>query len=111
MAKCTLLKIHCYLSDEGDKDEIFLKHNGKKIWPSNSRYKKADKDELDIQIELSAEDGQQLVLELWDYDLFSSNDRLGEFQFQLLTKGGPYRTDLKRAKDTQARYTLEWEYH
>ncbi len=111
MAKCTLLKLHCYLSDEGDKDEVFLKLEGKKIWPEKAKYLKADKDEVEINVNFEAADGDAVVLELWDYDLLSPNDKLGEFRFQLLSKGGPYRTDLKKEKESSAKYSLEWELH
>jgi hypothetical protein len=111
MAKCTLLALHCYLSDESDKDEVFIKSNGKKIWPEDSKYIKADQEKIQIGTSLEFNDGEEVILELWDYDFLSPNDRLGEFKFKLLEKGGPYRTDLSREKDSNARYSLEWEYY
>lgn len=111
MAKCTLLALHCYLSDEGDKDEVFLKFNGKRIWPSGAKYVKADKEEMKIALEMEVNEGDDMNIELWDYDLLTPNDLLGSFNFKLLSKGGPYRTDLQRAKDAKAKYTLEWEFY
>jgi hypothetical protein len=111
MAKCKLLALHCYLSDESDKDEVFINWKNKKIWPENKKYIKADSAELKMGLDIEVNDGDEMVLELWDYDLLSPNDKLGDFTFSLLEKGGPYRTDLKREKESQARYTLEWEYY
>ena len=35
---CHLLKLNCYFTDETKQDEIFIKFNGKKIWPTDKKY-------------------------------------------------------------------------
>ncbi|MEO1049464.1 MAG: hypothetical protein AAFX87_02510 [Bacteroidota bacterium] len=109
---CTvkLLKLHCYLSTEEDLDEIFIKLNGQKVWPTNAKYQKAVQGEtmLDVSLE-SVPIGELLKLEVWDYDLLSSNDHLGNFVLSI-DEGGAFRSDMHRTTEgSEARYSLEWE--
>ena len=36
--KLKILNLKCYLSDEADGDEVYLKSNGQKIWPEEAKY-------------------------------------------------------------------------
>jgi len=108
--KCRFLFIHCYLSDETDGDEIFLKCDGKKFWPIDKKYgsMKEGRAELDISLDVNRQ--QTLEIEVWDYDLLTPNDLLGRCKMTIDGRGGPYRTDMTPPKaGDMAKYTLEWE--
>ncbi|TRX62063.1 hypothetical protein FNH22_01720 [Fulvivirga sp. M361] len=107
-----IITLHCYRQDERKADEIFICYQGKKIWPSDKKYKKitVGKHTLNFRIP-QIEQNESIVLELWDYDFFSPNDHLGTFNMLINEKGGPYRTDLDLKESRNAKYTLEWEAH
>ena len=107
---CHLLTLHCYLSDESDGDEVFLKHKGKRIWPKK-KYEKVPvgPTNLDVTIE-GVTAHEPIEIEIWDYDFLTPNDRLGKCRMIVDDTGGPFRTDLRPEKvGDQAKYTLEWE--
>ena len=103
-------KIHCFLSDELNLDEVFLKYKGKRIWPAKKKYEqlKIGEAEVDVRIE-DIEPHSSVEIELWDYDTWSRNDLLGKFNMKLDEKGGPYSTDMVPLDTKTARYNLEWE--
>ncbi len=107
-----LVKLNCYRSDESDADEVFIKMNDKKIWPPKRTYvsMKGGSEELNIRIKDISENSS-VNIELWDYDLFSANDLLGNFKLVVDKTGGPYNTDLlvNKNENVQAKYNLEWE--
>jgi len=107
---CHLLRLHCYLSDEQDGDEVFLKYKGKRIWPEKKYVNvKEGPTDLDINIE-GITSREPIEIEIWDYDFWSPNDRLGKCRMTIDSRGGPFRTDLAAEKEgDQAKYTLEWE--
>lgn len=107
-----ILKLFCYRQDEGDGDEIFLKKDGKKFWPGDSKYIKVKEGEYKVaeNIEGIAK-GTQMTIELWDWDLLTPNDKLGEFTMLVNERGGPFRTDMKSIDSQEAKYSLEWEVH
>jgi hypothetical protein len=106
-----IVKLTCYISDESDGDEIFLKMNGKKIWPEKENFKPMKGGTLPVGIEIKNIPEKSVVnIELWDYDFLSSNDLLGNFKLIMDKRGGPYNTDLTlNKKSDKARYNLEWE--
>ncbi|MDH5597537.1 MAG: hypothetical protein OEY34_00340 [Cyclobacteriaceae bacterium] len=104
-----LLKLHCYLSDESDADELFIKLDGKKIWPSDKKYYKIKEDSVEIKFETKVEKNSEVVVEFWDYDLFSANDLLGTVKIIADASGGPYTSDMVKKEAGNARYALEWE--
>jgi hypothetical protein len=107
-----LLKLNCYVTDEADADEVFLKMNKKKIWPVREQYKSMERGALPVDVEIKDIAGNSKIeLELWDYDLLSSNDLLGTFKIIADRRGGPYNTDmvLNKKSGENARYNLEWE--
>lgn len=105
-----LNKIHCYLQDEGDGDELFLKYEGKRIWPSDKKYTKSTPEPIEVKVKIDDLDVHcHLKIELWDYDFFTPNDKLGVFTMQLNERGGPFITDLTTKGG--AKYSLEWEVY
>ena len=109
MLKCKLLRIRCYISDESDGDEVFLKLDKKKIWPTDSKYVVLS-GERPINIDLREVEERTLIeVELWDYDTWTPNDKLGIFKMLVDEKGGPYTSDLVRDSGSGAKYSLEWE--
>ncbi len=108
-----LSNLYCYFVEENSFDDVFLKLDGKKIWPKNKKMKHMMMDtsvELNVEIK-GVKIDQQIVIELWDYDWLSSNDLLGTFSFTIEGVSGPFTTDMKRNKEEtdKAKYTLEWE--
>ena len=99
------------VSEEVSEDEIFLKFRGKKIWPTDKRYgqiKRGEHVAINIIVP-EINEGETAVIELWDWDLFSSNDHLGDFPLKADQKGGPYRTDMKPTNENDtAKYALQW---
>jgi hypothetical protein len=113
MSTLRLLNLQCILNDESDFDEIFLKVNGKKVWPEGSKYHSVDNDSItEIKLELEVKAGESVVIELWDYDLLSKNDHLGDFVMVMGNySGGPYQAQLRRKEDrSSASYILHWQF-
>ena len=110
MPTIQLKTLICINPDETDKDEIYLKLKGKKIWPKDGNYKQTDTGEkTDINIEFEHEEGQ-LDLELWDFDYMSMNDKLGTFTMIIDHERGLTNTaSMKPHKKTTASYILEWK--
>jgi hypothetical protein len=107
-----LLNLYCYRQDEGDGDEVFLKHDKKKLWPADSKYVKVKEGDYKISQNLDGIDkGTQMIIELWDYDFITPNDKLGEFVMLVNERGGPFKTDLKALESQDAKYSLEWEVY
>ena len=108
-----LLRLHCYLVEENEYDDVFLIYQGKKIWPEDKRQQPIMMDtttELNMQINnLSLHQGVEI--ELWDWDLFTPNDKLGTFSLIVPGDDEQYSTDMiQNAKKTRkAKYTLDWE--
>ena len=107
--KCRLLSIRCYKSSEGDGDEVYLKLNGKKIWPQKETWQKLVNDgETRVGITLPNEKQETLLtVDLYDYDSLL-DDKLGSFKLDLTGSGGSFSTDLSSAREG-ARYSLSWE--
>lgn len=110
--KIHLQGIQCMLNDESDADEAFLKFKGKRIWPDHGRYHKmnsTERCELDIMIE--PDSSGDIEIELWDWDLLSSNDLIGTFHMKVNSDDyGNFSTMLQKAKiESTASYMLYWE--
>ena len=105
-----ITKLHCYRQDEKDGDEIFIRHNKKKIWPEDSKYQRMEEGKYDLNIVLpNIEVDNKVELELWDYDFLTPNDLLGTFLFHMDKWGGPYKTDIKTdAQGVLGKYMIEW---
>ena len=88
-----------------------IKLKKKKIWPVDEKYVEV-KGSKPVKVNHSIalkKLGEQLQLELWEYDNFLSSKCIGTFTFTPTEAGGPFTTDLKMTSDEFAKYTLEWE--
>ena len=103
-----LLELICYRADEGDGDELFIKLNKVKVWPQDGKYIKVSEGSTKLKANVAIELGNEIVLELWDYDILSPNDKLGEFRMIADQRGAEFKTDLG-ANKSGAKYTLRWE--
>lgn len=105
-----LNKVRCTLPDEIDKDEMYLKMNGEKIWPKGSIYFRVDTgDVATVDLTLEVEHGWNEI-ELWDFDYLSKNDFLGKFKFKVDNSPGVYSNTMKLVEeDSTASYILDWE--
>ena len=111
MPKIKLLTTQCIVPDETDKDEMYLKYDGNKIWPTGNKFWRIDTGEkADINLEIEVPDGW-VKIELWDYDYASLNDHLGDFDFEVSSAlPGKYSTSMHiTEKNTTASYILSWE--
>ncbi|MGB3466950.1 MAG: hypothetical protein WBA74_16845 [Cyclobacteriaceae bacterium] len=110
MARIKIHNIKCKLPDEIDKDEIYLKHNGKKIWPSGAIYHRLDTGDL-AEVDLVLEVGNGWVeIELWDFDFLSRNDHLGRFRFKVDDEKGEFTNTMELLeKNSTASYVMKWE--
>jgi len=111
MEKLKLKSITCSQPTETDKDEIFLKYRGDKIWPTNSKFLRIDTNET-LDINLNIENVTiWMEIELWEYDYLSKNDHLGDFVFKSSNYAGEYTSELKVSPefDGKAKYSLKWE--
>ena len=108
--KIRLNQVHCKLPDEIDKDEMYLKYKGKKIWPAGLIYYRVDTgDVAPINVTLEVEEGWNEI-ELWDFDYLSRNDFLGVFKFMVDDEPGVYsNTMMLVEKNSTASYVLDWE--
>lgn len=107
-----LRNLNCYLPDESDGDEVYIKFRDEKIWPEDKGYEKVNSGTYPLDLAIpDLNSGDTITLELWEHDLLSPNDLLGTFEMQIDQSGGPYNTDLKiNQKESQsARYNLEWK--
>lgn len=106
-----LSSITCMVPDESDKDELYLKLNGRKIWPKKSKYHRIDTDEtVKINMRFRVTEGR-IALEVWDYDLASKDDHLGTFFFAVKNKSGRYSELMTNNMEVSehASYLLNWE--
>jgi len=102
--------VQCTTPDEIDKDEMYLKKDGKKIWPSGGLYHRVDTgDEVQVDLALDVKDGWNEI-ELWDFDFISLNDKLGVFKFKVDAEPGKYSTSMTLLeRNSTASYILFWE--
>ncbi len=110
MAKIKLVSVKCTIPDEIDKDEMYLKMNGEKIWPEGDYYHRLDTDEsVELDLEFEVAEGW-VEIELWDFDFISRNDLLGVFKFKVDNTLGEYSTSMTLLEmGSPASYTLYWE--
>lgn len=106
--KLRLLNLKCYLSDEADGDEVYLKSNGHKIWPVAEKYIVPKEESISVNLELNIQKGDSMDIEIWDYDLLSANDHLGSLTIHAEAHGHYVNDFVKRGVD-QSKYGLEWE--
>lgn len=68
--------------------------------------------ELELEIE-NVSKNEEIIIELWDWDFLSPNDKLGVFKMVVEGDPGPFSTDMiQNLKETRkAKYTLDWEVY
>ncbi|MCG8309232.1 MAG: hypothetical protein MI975_17700 [Cytophagales bacterium] len=108
-----LSRLHCYFIEENEYDDVYLIHDGEKIWPKNRKQQPIMMDtttELDVDVK-NISKNQEVVIELWDWDFLSPNDKLGTFTMIVEGEPGPFSTDMVQnpRETTKAKYTLDWE--
>ncbi|UXP34090.1 hypothetical protein N6H18_09055 [Reichenbachiella agarivorans] len=110
MPTIKITKVQCSVPDEIDKDEMYLKHRGKKVWPVGNRYFRMDTgDKVLVDLLLDVESGW-VEVELWDFDYLSFNDHLGTFRFNVDAPKGEYSTTMDLLeKGSTASYIMHWE--
>ena len=111
MPQVVLTSITCHKPSEKDKDEIFIKYKGKKIWPVKGKFNKIDTNQT-IPITVEIKDPTIWVeLELWEYDYLSKNDHLGYFNFKSQAYPGEYTAEMSATDKFEglAAYTLNWQ--
>lgn len=107
-----ILNLSCYRQDESDGDEVFLKINKNKVWPVDSKFVKVKEGDHKVAHNIDGiNKGETVIIELWEYDFWTPNDKLGVFNMLVNERGGPFKTDLKVEKGEDAKYSLEWEVH
>ena len=107
-----LRNLYCYFVEEWGHDDVYLKLNDQKIWPEQKRQMPIKMDtvtKLDVSVNGLVSD-EIVKIELWDWDLLSSDDLLGVFTLNV-SSGGPFTTDMdpNLEETKKAKYTLEWE--
>ncbi|MEM6642232.1 MAG: hypothetical protein AAF616_04560 [Bacteroidota bacterium] len=108
--KIRINAVQCTTPDEIDKDELYLKMHGQKIWPEGQIYHRVDTgDKVDVGLILEVTEGWNEI-EVWDFDFISRNDLLGAFRFNVNTVPGQYSTSMTLLeKNSTASYYLFWE--
>ena len=106
--KLRIISLKCYLRDESDGDEVYLKTEGKKFWPVDAKYVVAKEETTPINLEFIIEKGDIISYELWDHDKLSANDHLGSL---ILTAEahGHFQNEFSKQGNDQSKYALEWE--
>lgn len=108
-----LLNLCCFMVEEKGYDDVYLKFEGKRIWPENAKKLPISEDtvtNLDVNLGEFVS-GDMITIALWDWDLFSPDDHYGNFEIYFEGEEGRYTTDLtlNTRETTKARYRLEWE--
>jgi hypothetical protein len=110
-----LTRLHCYFVEESEFDDVYLKYNGIKIWPKEKKQQPVMMDtvtDLDVEIN-NLSRNQEVVIELWDWDFLTPDDKLGAFRLFVEGDSGPFSTDMmQNLKETKkAKYTIDWEVY
>lgn len=104
--------LNCFITDEFGFDDIYLAINNEKIWPITKRQQSVKPGRMAVDVEIKElHSGSKLNIEIWDFDLISSNDQLGVFPILIDEPGGPFVTDMvvNSNETDKAKYSIEWE--
>lgn len=110
MAQIRIKSVECSVPDEIDKDEMYLKYNGKKVWPIGDLYFRMDTDDkVNVDLDLEVDNGWNEI-ELWDFDFVTFNDHLGNFKFFVDQSKGEFSTSMELFEEgSSASYIMRWE--
>lgn len=110
MAKIRIISVQCTTPDEIDKDEMYLKKDGHKIWPEGERFHRVDTGDVEqVDLVLDVNEGWNEI-EVWDFDYASLNDKLGVFKFKVDNNPGKYSTSMTLLeRNSTASYFMQWE--
>ena len=106
--KLTILNLNCYLPEEAGGDEIYLKYAGNRIWPLDSRFYHITNETTPVNIEFPVVKGDRLTIELWEFDVLSANDHLGNLTI-IADAHGHYTNEFTKTGKDRSKYALEWE--
>lgn len=106
-----LKSLMCFVNDEDKFDDVYIKYKGKKIWPLNKKHEDVSVGRVELNIDIpDVTPNEEMVLEIWDYDLMSRNDLLGKTRMIADQPGGPYTVDMApNSEKDVARYSIEWQ--
>lgn len=106
-----LKTLMCYQNDEAKFDDIFIKYQGRRIWPTDKKHEDVAEGSTKIMIDIpDVIPNEEMILEIWDYDTWSANDLLGKARLIPDQPGGPYTVDMTPINDKEiARYSIEWQ--
>ena len=111
MSSLKLIGIDCYVPEEAGLDEVYLKLEGKRIWPQSQSYEQLPIGHTELNLDLGERQrGSTIEIECWDFDSLSFNDKMGTFKLMLDTSGR-FETEMKKHAKTKASYSLTWEYY
>jgi len=104
-----LRSLKCLLNSEYQGDEIYVRYNGRKIWPEDKKWHRmVEGEEVTMDVKQPVvKMGDKVELELWECD-FLSHSKLGNFTFLMDSRGGPFTVDML-SNDKKAKYSLVWE--
>lgn len=104
----TLIK---YLDEEHDGDELYLKVDGKRIFPYDKKFFKMSSEALLLDLKFPVEElGKWIKIELWEYNFVFSDVLLGSFQLFMdkYSENETFIADLHVVRGTKAKYSLTW---
>lgn len=110
MRKCIIDSLVLFITSHSDGAELFIKFQGKKLWPTDQKYKSmaSQIETMNIEIPLIVADGAWIEIELWDYNHIFPSSKLGVFKFLVDGKGGPFVAELNREATKTCRYAINW---
>jgi|GEM_PF-4666775 hypothetical protein len=98
-----------FLQTERDGDEIFIKYRDEKIAPRDAKFIRMTAEPVKLNLEIELDKDQNWVeLELWDYDRFSPNDKLGTFKLLVDEVAENFTAELRRGEGSDGKYVLNW---
>jgi len=110
LMKLNITHITCNVNDESDGDEIYLRMNGKKIWPTGLFKGIKTNETVSVDVSVDVATDEYATVELWEYDLLTKNDLLGTFKMRMNEQGGPFQTSLQLNNlNYLASYLLTWD--
>lgn len=107
-----LIQLVSHCASEMDGDELFLKRNGVRIWPTTEKYFPARTELIPVKTEITLMNFGFVDFELCDYDNWFSSSCLGIFRV-LIDRDTKFRNVyecslIQKGKEFSS-YSLFWE--